>query len=453
VRNVVHSGMLGQLRRQGLEACLITSLADVALAADEWGSEARCVELLPANVIASQRGLAFWNGIIHASFCRRHRVNFLRIYGRWWRRNDRPWPVARHAATAALSLLGCHEPFYSWLIRRRDRRVRRTRDFDPIHRQLAELQPSLLVSTNSQYFEELPYVIAARELGIPTLGCIQSFDNLTTRGILPVFDHYAVWNERMRDQVLRFYPDRDPASIHITGSPQFDFHVRPAYRWSREATLRCLGLGPRDRYVLYAPSGLPSEPDLLDAMARAFAATPLLRDHRIVVRPHPVDDPGRWERAIARDGRLVLNWPWRVMPGLAWDAPGVVRAADQARLVSTLAHADVCLNTASTISLDAAAAGTPVVCVGFAGRRGGREDELCLNAHFTTHYQPITESGGVRLARDMEKLVNAVATYVRDRSQDMGARQRLVAAECGPVDGRAAARVADLIAALSAAGR
>ena len=141
------------------------------------------------------------------------------------------------------------------------------------------------------------------------------------------------------------------------------------------------------------------------------------------------------------------------MPGVAWDAPGVVRASDQARLVSTLAHADVCLNTASTISLDAAAAGTPVVCVGFAGRRGGKEDELCRDAHFTTHYQPITESGGVRLVRDMGELVNAVATYVRDRSQDAAARQRLVVAECGPVDGRAAVRVAKLIAALSGVSR
>ena len=151
---------------------------------------------------------------------------------------------------------------------------------------------------------------------------------------------------------------------------------------------------------------------------------------------------------------MVLNWPWRAVPGVAWDAPGVVRAADQARLVSTLLHADVCLNTASTISLDAAAAGTPVVCVGFGGgRRGGREDELCLNAHFTTHYQPITESGGVRLVRDMGALVTQVAAYVRDRSRDAAARQRLVAAECGPVDGRAAARVAELIAALSGVGR
>src|SRR5205814_9785671 len=234
------------------------------------------------------------------------------------RRNDRLWRVARHAATEVLSLLGCHEPFYSWLIRRRDRRVRRTRDFGPISGQLTGLRPALLVSTNSQYFEELPYVIAARELGIPTLGCIQSFDNLTTRGILPVFDHYAVWNERMQDQVLRFYPDRDPTTIHITGSPQFDFHVRAEYQWSREATLACLGLGPRDRYVVYAPTGLPTEPELLGAMARAFAATPLLRDHRIVVRPHPVDEAGRWERAIAPDGRVGLDWPWRAVPGVAW---------------------------------------------------------------------------------------------------------------------------------------
>ena len=49
VRNVVHSGMLGQLRERGLDVCLVTSLADVALAADEWGSQVRCVELFAAS--------------------------------------------------------------------------------------------------------------------------------------------------------------------------------------------------------------------------------------------------------------------------------------------------------------------------------------------------------------------------------------------------------------------
>ena len=71
VRNVVHSGMLGQLSAWGIDVRLVTSLADAALAGDEWGSAARCVELLPATVTGSQRGLAFWNGILHASFSRR----------------------------------------------------------------------------------------------------------------------------------------------------------------------------------------------------------------------------------------------------------------------------------------------------------------------------------------------------------------------------------------------
>ncbi len=449
VRNVVHSGMIGHLKQRGLRACLLVPGEDLSQAPDDWGA---CAELLRTPVFGSQRGLSFLAALTYASFSRRHDVNFRRILGPWSRRHDGPWLIARHVAVEALSVIGSREPLYSWQIRYRERWIRRTRDFGPIIHQLKQLRPLLVVSTNSQFSEEHPYIMAAQELGIPTLGCIQSFDNLTTRGILPVFDHYAVWNQRMKDQVLAYYPDRIPDTVHITGTPQFDFHVRPEWRWNREMTLAELGLQPGERYILVAPTNLPTQPELLIALDDRCSATPELRRHRIVVRPHPVDQRARWEALVREHPRMVLSWPWKVVPQASWDAPRLPRAVDQTRLVSTLLHADVCLNTTSTISLDAAVVGTPVVCIGFTGRRGGPEDRLCLEGHFTDHFRPITESGGIRLVRNMEELVGAVLAYLRDRALDAAARRMLVASECGPVDGNAAVRVADLIAMLTGPG-
>jgi hypothetical protein len=150
-----------------------------------------------------------------------------------------------------------------------------------------------------------------------------------------------------------------------------------------------------------------------------------------VVRPHPLDDGRRWLGLSARDARVVVSWPWEGSGGL----PGPF---DQTRLVSTLLHADVCVNAASTMSLDAAVLDTPVVCVAF--RR--REDV------YTEHYRPIVESGGVRVACDSSQLVAELKAYVRDRFRDAAGRRKLVASECGPVDGKAAMRIAELIGTL-----
>ena len=121
----------------------------------------------------------------------------------------------------------------------------------------------------------------------------------------------------------------------------------------------------------------------------------------------------------------------------------------QAKLVSSVAHADVCVNMASTMSLDAAVLDVPAVCVGFALARGSVEDRLAAACHATTHYAPIIESGAVRLAHSMDELLKETIAYARDRVRDAAERRRLVSQMCGPVDGRAAERVGHLIAKLA----
>ena len=314
-------------------------------------------------------------------------------------------------------------------------------------RSSARLEPRLVVSTSCVVRDEAAYLLAAERLGIPTLGCILSFDNLTSKGVLPTFDHYAVWSDRMRQEVRRLYPDRDPTSIRITGTTQFDVHRRQDLRWSRARTLEELGLTPDDRYVLYAANCAtytPTEPELIREYLRGMRSHPVLHRHRLVVRPHPADDAARWNGlADAGDG-LVLSRPH------AQDGRFSSEAA-QARLIGSLAHADVCVNMASTMTLDAAVLDTPVVCVAFAARAGSLEHWLAGSCYETSHYAPIAASGGVRVARSMDALVQETAEQVLHPEHDRLARARLVADLCGPVDGASADRLAGLIRSLAGA--
>jgi hypothetical protein len=450
IRNIVHSGMAEQLSRRGIRVALLVppgSLSDGGL---HVGAAVTLHPLLEPALIRSQRGVPLLNAVLHGAHARRFDLNYRGILHRWERERSGRALNARDVAVEAFSMVVAWGPLLRRLVQFREWLFNHDRDLSPVVEQLQHLRTDLIVSTNCQFSEERPYVVAARALGIPTLGCIQSFDNLTTRSILPVFDHYAVWNGRMRDQVLAFYPDRDPAEVHVTGTPQFDFHRRPECRWPRERLLAQLGLAPEERYIVYAPGALPSDPDVLPQLDRAMRAMSQLSRHRIVVRPHPADRPERWADVIAAIPRCVLSWPWRVKPGVPWDAPELIEPVDQARLVSTLVHADACLNAASTITLDAAILDAPVVCIGFAPDRGSADDRLRAQCYHSTHYAPITESGGVRLARSMDQLVEEIAAYVQEPALDREERHRLVAEECGPVDGRAGVRIADLISRLVA---
>jgi hypothetical protein len=400
-------------------------------------------ELLDAPVTRPQRGKPTLDALLRASFCRRYDISSFSIFNRWLRRDDSAWQRIRNTLVDALSTVGRRDPFFHWQIRFLESVVRRTRDATAIREQLQALRPALLVSTSCIVRDEDPYIMIAKDLGIPSLGCILSFDNLSSRSMLPVFDSYAVWNGRMRDQLLKYYPDSDSTRIHITGTPQFDFHVREEFRWSRQDTLQRLGLGSGDKYLLYAANSVvftPTEPKLVAAFARRCAQIPELREHQILVRLHPLDDYQRWKSLQRGNLKIHVRRPWHI--------DEQVTTEDQARLVNTLRHADVCINMASTMSLDAAAVDTPVICIGFAGQGSGPEDQLCRDIYGTEHYRPIIASGGVRLVQDMDQLVADTVAYVRDRERDRAGRRKLVCDEVGQLDGCASERVADLIARL-----
>jgi hypothetical protein len=261
-------------------------------------------------------------------------------------------------------------------------------------------------------------------------------------------DQYAVWNARMRQQLLQLHRVTDPACIHVTGTAQFDFHRDQSFRWSRDITLQRLGLREGERYLLYAANTFfqtPSEPRLVQEFARRCSQVPALQGHRLLVRLHPLDDFGRWDAAAAAEPRIALSLP-------SAQSERFSSEEDQARLVSTLSHADACLNMWSSMSLDAAAVDTPVVCVAFAGESGGAEERFCRMVYEADFYRPIVASGGVRMARTMDQLVQETADYAGDPSRDRAARARLAADECGPLDGKSAERLAELVERMSQGG-
>lgn len=442
IRNVLHSRMLPTLESHGLSAHILGT-----------GLDADAAARLPAYAeIPKPRrnggpSAAVLDVMQRASFFRRHGLTSDKVTLWWYRRNDPLVSRAGLAAVESLSVVGSRSPLYEWQVRKLERVRRQTWDLGPARALLESIRPSLVVATSCINLAEEPFLFAAAALGIPTLGCIQSFDHLTGRSLPADCDHFAVWNERMREQLLRYHRVRVPLRIHLTGTAQFDFHVQEEFRWSRDETLRRLGLEPGDRYVLYAANTFtqtPTEPALVREFVERSGRVAGLERHRVVVRLHPNDQFERWNELVSGNPRVVVSRPSPRME--TFSTP-----EEQARLVSTLLHADASCNMWSSMSLDAAVVGTPVVCVAFAREAGSPEDRFCRGVYDADFYRPIVESGGVRMAYDMDALLTEIAAYARDRSRDAVERARLAAQECGPLDGRSAERIAALVARLARA--
>lgn len=453
VRNVLHGGVLRQLAGAGVDAHLITRRCDAGSLGDAGDAAAAAgIHPLLEAAAPTPRGKALLDGILTSAFHRRHRVSSHRIYRRWFGRNDSALLRARGACVEMAGWMATAASVTRALERVVDRLSRQGRDLEPIRRQLRQIDPDLIWSTVSVSGWETPYRLAARDLGIPVVTSILSFDNLTSRGPLARDAHYLVWGTRMKEQLLRLYPGLNDRHVTITGTPQFDFHRRPSCLWTRERTLDTLGVPPGGRYFLYGASHAvltPEEPRLVAQLASRLDDHAALASHALVVRLHPLDDTPRWTWHVGSRPRVHLS-PAFARGSAAADGWMVPTADDHARLTSSLAHADACINIASTLSLDAAILDRPVICIDFTTEPESPRDMLYAE-YGAEHYAPLVASGGIRIARSWHELLALMTEAVAAPERDRELRARMVAAECGPVDGRAAERVARTLMTLAAA--
>ncbi len=450
MRNAVYSGVLARLAARGVAARLF--LKELPAPASRWPAPELPASAEYDRLLAPEgraaTGKALLDSVVCSAFNRRHRIASYDIYRHWFHRNDGLRERIRSAGVEVLGALGTAPPVFDALCRRAEQMYLRTHSLAEVREQLERCRPDLLWSTVCVSPWEYPYILAAREMGVPVVTSILSFDNLTSRGRLPHFDHYLVWNERMREQLRRFYPYVGEHRVTVTGTPQFDFHRRAEFRWTRERTLQRLGIPRGARYLLYSTSHevlAPDEPALVKEVAARLRTRKTLEDHWLVVRLHPLDDGRRWTGLADESSRIRISPAWDDAP----DATGwtLSSAEDQARLTSTIFHADVCVNVASTMSLDAAILDRPVVNIDFSMERDSPRG-LLYAEYGADHYRPLVESGGVRLAHGWDELVLLLERAVVDPALDGSERQAMVRRECGVVDGASASRVADALLGL-----
>jgi CDP-glycerol glycerophosphotransferase (TagB/SpsB family) len=114
--------------------------------------------------------------------------------------------------------------------------------------------------------------------------------------------------------------------------------------------------------------------------------------------------------------------------------------------VNTFRHADVVVNLASTVTIDAAVFDRPVVNLDYDPEPGQPNQALVSDVnHVWTHFKPIAESGGVWLVNNPEEMIKAIKGYLADPSLHRDRRRWLTQYVCEYLDGRCGERMASAI--------
>ena len=306
-------------------------------------------------------------------------------------------------------------------------------------------QPVLVIAANpGLVFSEVPVLRTAKRRGVRSMAIDPSWDNFTNK-LIPVrqVDRLVVWNQIMKEQAVSLH-GYDPAAISVAGAPQFDPHFRA--RTPRPEFFARIGADPNRKLIALTttPRSLYSHHDhVLRVLVKAMESGQLA-NAQVLVRLHPRDEFDAY-REFTTTPHVIIEKPFRdsvkVADGLAID----VMPENQKHLGDTLHHADVVVNVASTISIEACIFDTPVVNINFDGPDDSPYVKSARRYYSFTHYVNITSRGAVRVAKSPDELVRDVAAYLADPSLDAAGRRQVVLDQCQFTDGRSAERVVRLV--------
>lgn len=319
---------------------------------------------------------------------------------------------------------------------------------------LQEIEPACVVSTlltlpNGMFSSsvDLPVLVAAKQLKIPSGSLVQSWDNLSSKTYIlpPWLARYWTWSQAMSEELQALNPRVPMDSIRNVGSPHFDYHLDPEIFEEKEIFLPKLGLDVKKPYLLIGTglrSWVPAEPDVVIGLASLLKRE--MPDLQIVLRWHPKDDGSRWQQYLEplKDLAVFIQ---KTIPEKHMDFGGFeLPQKFFYEQINTLRYASVVINTASSMTVDAAILGCPVISIGY---------DIVPDAKFpegrawfynnSQHFGALVSTGGVWVVRSEEECLEAIRSYVAQPDLHEAGRKKIVEMVTGCADGSAGKRLAD----------
>ncbi|MBA2642263.1 MAG: CDP-glycerol glycerophosphotransferase family protein [Actinobacteria bacterium] len=294
-----------------------------------------------------------------------------------------------------------------------------------------------LVLTNVQPQAAVPYLLAARRLGIPVVAHVASWDHTVGKGVIPPFcDRYLVQNRAMEHDLARYH-NIVPNRVVVTGWPQTDVYFRRRPREDYDALLGSYGLDPARPLVVMmgnTPTNAPYEGQFVARLVGWWEEA--VRDRfSLLLRPHPRD----------------REWRERFAPALGRSGVHVQDASftDFEALATLLQHCDCVVANAGTILLDALVNDRPAVCVLYDEGAPPGESWAVKNV-LGEHYRELTRSDAFYRAESFDDVVQGIERALANPAELAEERCRVSLEVVGDADGRAAERVVDAILAVVA---
>lgn len=297
---------------------------------------------------------------------------------------------------------------------------------------LKENQPSHVFFTHQRPPFLAPFLYAAKQLKLPTSTFIFSWDNLASKGrMLGTFDHFLVWSDLMKDELLYFYPSVKDVNVKVVGTPQFEPYVMPKYETTKEDFYKKFQLSEQKQVICYSCADFSigkNDPIVIKTIANAIRSKAIKSDVQLLVRTSPAEDDARFKAIRSAFPEIRWNVPkWtltRENHAESW-SQRVPNEEDLKDLRALLEYANLNVNMCSTMSLDFMLFDKPVINTVFGNNTNGLfNDQRFLNYD---HYKKVVASGAVTIAKNERELIAQINEVLANPAQRTMQRKAMIA--------------------------
>ncbi|KDN53991.1 glycosyltransferase family protein [Flavobacterium seoulense] len=251
-------------------------------------------------------------------------------------------------------------------IRKRINQLERsTTKYEYCKKQLQEIKPDLVFCTTQRASQSISALLAAKDLGIPTLTFVYSWDNVPKAMQLVETDYYCVWSDLMKKEMLQYYPFIKENQLIVTGTPQFEPHYDESLLQTREDFFAQYNLDLNKKYICFSGDDETTSPldqyyleDLANAVRKLNVDGYNLG---IIYRKCPVDTTSRYNKVIEanQDIIAVIDPLWQAM-GKQWNEVFPTKA-DLQLLHNVCVHSELVTNVCSSTVFDFVAHNKPCI--------------------------------------------------------------------------------------------
>ena len=446
-RGAMQTGLLRKLGERGINVVVITRMDTEEQLAKSLVEQGVSIEYYNPPSSRFEKQMIIFRSYVHQDIRKNHAL---------WEKHQRR--TIDSNASIKIRMLNCSYLFLGVLIRNVsvlknlyvffEKKFYQNSSADTL---LKKIKPDAIISTRPVDSMEGYMLNSATRLKIKKIFYILSWDNITSKGIFTeVGDYYLTWGEVMNQELQEYYGVND-SQLFLTGVTHFDVHINVKTNPNPQKYLSELGLNTQYPYLFFtmsAPYFSPDEIAIVEQLARDIDDCLYGSEMQLIIRPHIQNVQGyladptwlpRLESLVS--DKVALDRPELIKSELTWS----MSTDDMLKLSNLIAGASVCLNSGSTIAIEALIMGKPVVIPAFDVQENRPFWQSVKRLERFLHLNKFYSFGGVSLVRSFDELHSEILRYLEDQSYRQKGRALTASMECYQLDGKSTERMVNHI--------